>query len=214
MKFSSHYPFHFIIFSVFPVLSIYSFNIRIININEIFFPIIVILISSTLFWIFLSKILKNSFKAGIITTLGLFLFFTYGHIQKFLVGISFGEIDVGRPLFLSIIYVVFFVLGTILISKTKVNLKNVNIILNTTTFTMILIPLILIIPYSINTLDYSEIENDELVNLDDISTEFPDVYYILMDGYTSSSILKQQYGFDNSDFVNFLKKNEFHVPNS
>ncbi|HEX3081625.1 MAG TPA: hypothetical protein VHQ86_00040, partial [Candidatus Saccharimonadia bacterium] len=32
----------------------------------------------------------------------------------------------------------------------------------------------------------------------------PDVYYIVLDRYTSSDVLGQQFGFDNSDFVNFL----------
>ena len=33
----------------------------------------------------------------------------------------------------------------------------------------------------------------------------PNVYYIVLDAYMRSDILKQNLGFDNSDFLNFMK---------
>lgn len=43
----------------------------------------------------------------------------------------------------------------------------------------------------------------------------PDVYYIVLDRYTSQDILTSQFNFDNSPFINFLQKNDFVVnPNA
>ena len=43
----------------------------------------------------------------------------------------------------------------------------------------------------------------------------PDIYYIVLDRYTSQSVLQSQFGFDNSDFVNYLADNGFSVdPNA
>jgi hypothetical protein len=43
----------------------------------------------------------------------------------------------------------------------------------------------------------------------------PDVYYIVLDRYTSQSVLTNQFGFDNSDFLSFLTTNQFSVnPNA
>jgi hypothetical protein len=39
----------------------------------------------------------------------------------------------------------------------------------------------------------------------------PDIYYIILDGYGRTDILEEFYGFDNSDFVNYLKKKGFYV---
>lgn len=39
----------------------------------------------------------------------------------------------------------------------------------------------------------------------------PDIYYIVMDRYTSNSVLQEQFGFDNSDFTNYLRDNDFIV---
>lgn len=45
--------------------------------------------------------------------------------------------------------------------------------------------------------------------------ERPDVYYIVLDRYTNETVLREQLGFDNSDFINFLKDNGFYVnPNA
>jgi hypothetical protein len=47
---------------------------------------------------------------------------------------------------------------------------------------------------------------------DDSNGSLPDIYYIVLDGYAREDILKELYGFDNSEFLNFLKGNGFVVP--
>ncbi len=39
----------------------------------------------------------------------------------------------------------------------------------------------------------------------------PDIYYIILDGYARSDVLSSLYGFDNSEFINFLTDNGFYV---
>lgn len=39
----------------------------------------------------------------------------------------------------------------------------------------------------------------------------PDIYYIVLDRYANSNVLKSQFNFDNSDFTNFLEINGFLV---
>ena len=41
----------------------------------------------------------------------------------------------------------------------------------------------------------------------------PDIYYIVLDRYTSSQVLQSQFNFDNSDFTNYLQKNGFSINN-
>jgi len=43
----------------------------------------------------------------------------------------------------------------------------------------------------------------------------PDIYYIVLDRYTNENILRDRFGFDNSDFANFLRDNGFSIdPNA
>jgi hypothetical protein len=39
----------------------------------------------------------------------------------------------------------------------------------------------------------------------------PDIYYIVLDRYASDDVLKQQFGYDDSDFLNFLTSNDYYV---
>jgi ribosomal protein S8 len=39
----------------------------------------------------------------------------------------------------------------------------------------------------------------------------PDIYYILLDGYTNSTILREEFGYDNSGIERFLRDSGFHV---
>jgi hypothetical protein len=48
-------------------------------------------------------------------------------------------------------------------------------------------------------------------NVDKGSAERPDIYYIVLDRYTNSSVLGAQFNFDNSTFTDFLKDNNFVV---
>jgi hypothetical protein len=40
----------------------------------------------------------------------------------------------------------------------------------------------------------------------------PDIYYIIVDGYARADVLEEFYGYDNSDFLDFLAARGFYVP--
>jgi len=42
-------------------------------------------------------------------------------------------------------------------------------------------------------------------------TTKPDIYYIVLDRYASSNVLKNQFGYDNSQITNYLNKNDFYI---
>lgn len=41
--------------------------------------------------------------------------------------------------------------------------------------------------------------------------EKPDIYYIVLDRYTNQNVLKDQFDFNNSDFITYLEKNGFSI---
>ena len=45
----------------------------------------------------------------------------------------------------------------------------------------------------------------------DLNTNARDIYYIIVDGYGREDILKDIYGFDNSEFIRFLDEEGFYV---
>jgi len=43
------------------------------------------------------------------------------------------------------------------------------------------------------------------------SSELPSIYYLIFDRYASQSVLSEQYGIDNEEFISFLRENDFFV---
>ena len=55
---------------------------------------------------------------------------------------------------------------------------------------------------------YFQSANQLIVNKD---AEKPDVYYVIIDGFANPATLKDLLGYDNRDFIDFLKQNDFYV---
>ena len=52
--------------------------------------------------------------------------------------------------------------------------------------------------------------NTSALNLK-VPSQPPDIYYIILDGYGRSDVLKNEYEYDNSDFLNALRDMGFYV---
>jgi len=42
-------------------------------------------------------------------------------------------------------------------------------------------------------------------------SSYPDIYYIILDSYANSNTLKEDYGYDNHEFIDYLEKKGFYV---
>ena len=167
-----------------------------------------LIISNSFYYIF-----KNKDKAYIISFLTIICFFTFGHFQDYSAQLflfsQYRYSVIFTFLFLGSIYV--FVL--ILIFRLKRNFSPIS--KNLTSFTLIFI-LILFCRTIIFNFESQKFEN----NVKDYNKEnqtdldSPDIYYIVLDGYASSTILKSNFQYDNSYFENFLLKNNFKVINN
>mgnify|MGYP005809688093 CR=1 FL=1 len=81
---------------------------------------------------------------------------------------------------------------------------------------MLIIPTVNITNYIINPGNVLVNENKDLEIIKTTEDEIKikrDIYYIILDGYTSSDSLKQYLNFDNSEFDNFLMKKSFYIAN-
>ena len=203
-KLNNIHPF---LFALFPVLFIYSKNIREISLQEIVLPVLLILFGAVLLWILVRFIIKNNEKSGFIISLLLVLSFSYGHIYLLVDDLTLGNSDIGRHQYLLIPFAISFIVGTYYFVKTKVNLNNLSVIFNVFAVSFLGIILINIATYNIENIDSfgSELITTEtsLATYDTTLETFaphqgeiknyPDVYFIILDGYMNSSELKKLY---------------------
>ena len=186
------------------------------NIDQLKYKIVLTPILAALFIavsiFFIVKIfIKDNLKSGIVSSAILFAFFYYGAFHQLSKNISAGRID-GHgyllPLWLAITTCVVFVFV-----KTKSDLVNINKILNFTLGLFLVISLGNIFIYEMSK---SEPVSDRVIGLDAVveqnNTYLPDIYYIITDEYASLDTLRDYFGYENKEFVNFLKEKGFIVP--
>ena len=211
-KFFVLHPF---LFAIFPMLFIYSQNINEISLSEIIYATIIILVVVLLLQSLLPLIFLNKTKIALIISLSIFIFFFYGHIYEILKGFSLLEFQIKSDKVILLILFLIFVEGVYLIIKTRKNIENLTYSLNIMSVSLIVISLANIALHELKRTDTFEINKNDSI---EISKEIvknasimPDIYYIILDAYTSSRALKEIYDYDNSDFENFLSKKGFYI---
>jgi len=200
---------HPILFALFPLIFIFGNNTGFISTNDLFVPIILILGIVGLIWLILKITVKRSAKTSLSLSLGLIIFFFYGHFHNLFSDLS-GEYI--RNLFLIPVFLLIFSVLILVLYRSNSDLKNITKIINAVAITIIVMSSANIaMGLSLDPTVQEFSDYDSNLQLD--STEFgtPDVYYIILDAYAGHESLMKYYDFDNSNFLNELKKRGFTI---
>ena len=217
---------------------LYSQNIHLLPIEEIIIPTLLVVGLGTISWIILNYFLRNVLKAGLIISLFLVTFFSYGHVYNILDDVSFIGFDIGRHIFLLIPFFIVLVLGIIYLLKTKRKLNNLSSVVNVISVTAVLVIAVNVgvdisqenyfgsqklgieekfLGVGASKQPFLEIfsppnENKYTAsNVSIIKSDMPDIYYIILDEYGSNHALKKFFDYDNLQFLSYLKEKGFLV---
>ena len=161
-------------------------------------------------------IFRNWNKTAIATSLFMLLFLTYGHVFTVLDMKSIGGFVFGRHRYIFPLWVALMALGYIWIWRTKAIPYNLNRILNLVGLFLVAFSLVQVASFElrtgriftqVNTAKTVKASNGTAANMAD----GPDVYYILVDGYSREDVLKNIGGPDVSGFLNQLTQMGFYV---
>jgi len=188
--------------------------------KDVLLPSILIVGISFVSWLILRRILKNGRKSGLIISVGLVLFFIYGHIYNVINDLSIGDADIGRHRYLIIPFLICFVLSTYYFVRTSRQLDNTTTIANVIAVSLIIVILVNITTYSINE-NYIIADKNDVKSVADKVNKYklgvtkvektPDVYYIILDEYAGPKSL-EFLQYDNSEFFSYLKEKGFYLP--
>jgi hypothetical protein len=218
-KNSAPWYFHPIFFGIYPVIALLAANIDQIRPQAAIRSVLISLGLTAVVYFVMGKLLRNRLTAAIFSSFVLFMFFAYGHVYQLLEGWSIGGFEIGRHRYIGSIWVVIlFSAGIVILKKSKTS-RSINEILNIVSIALIIFPIIQIGVFETNAASVRTkpvIGKAESLIKDsntDISPELlPDVYYIILDGYSREDVLKDLYGYDNSAFINELKSLGFVIP--
>lgn len=163
---------------------------------------------------FMFLIIKEKTKSGIITTLILFGLFYYGVFYDFLEGLYYKGFwpfhNIHRyALFLILLYIIIIVW---VVNKKIIIGNKINYFLNILIISLFLFNSLKVVYKTAVFNDIKEEPTNKSIIV--AKQKYPNIYYMVLDGYANQHVLKKYYDFDNSDFINFLKKKHFYVADS
>lgn len=211
MKISSSTIIHPFIFSIFPVFFLFTFNLNQLSFQDIIFPLILILSITFLIWILLSFVIKNKIKSALIISIGLILFFTYGHVHNIISDSDFIQSEIERHRYLLIPFISAFIISLIYFVKSTRKFDNLTKIVNTISIVLIMISMVNVGTFAFeqNSLNSLEATNEPQTILD---KQLPNIYHIVLDGYAGNEVLNEFYNYQNKEFTTFLQTNDFIIP--
>ena len=207
--------FHPFLFAIYPPLFLLVNNLHELKFVSGLRAIMLCLLISTLLFFLLRFITKDSKRSALITSFTSILFFAYGPIHSLIPAYRvFGSLLTNQR-FMLIFWGLIFILMIWLLGWKLRNPSGLNTFMNFAG--AILISIVLV--QAIIAITHKTYDQPEELIVQDISKsltpppmdERPDVYYIILDSYSRSDVLKGDFKIDNSDFIEGLTKRGFYV---
>ncbi|GAP19977.1 hypothetical protein [Leptolinea tardivitalis] len=217
--FSQPWYFHPLLFGIYPIVALLAANISQIRPEAAIRSFLISFVLAVIVFGLSLLIIKNKSIAAIFSSFLFILFYSYGHVYQLIEGKMIGGLDIGRHRFLGFLWLALLVVGVWLIFRKARKADTFNRLLNTVSIILLVLPLFNIGEFEIraanvarggNTVKAASITSAAGKNLD--PETLPDVYYIILDGYSRDDILKQLYNYDNSSFYAQLKQLGFVIP--
>jgi hypothetical protein len=205
-------PFHPFLFAIFPMLSLLATNITEIRTTEAIRSLVISSIAAIFLVVSLNALFRDRYKSAIISTVFLILFFSYGHVYHFLETIQIAGIHLGRHRVLAPVYLLICGLAVWGIPRLKWDIPLLTRTLNIIAASAILLPLLQISTYYVLEKTAEPALSSQPSSLQVSEGQMlPDIYYIILDGYSRDDVLREYFKFDNSAFLEGLNDLGFYV---
>lgn len=196
---------HPFLFAAFFILAVYAANMGEVTLSELVIPLLIAVGSVLALFVVSRLLLKDVNKAGIIVSIFVILFFSYGHVSS----IVASHLPSGKGLVLPL-SAIFLLLAVYLAVRTRWNLRKLTTILSVIGACLVLMSLVRIGVYEIRRPD--SVHGVPAVDVDlHEPDQPPDIYYIILDAYASSDHLIDAYDYDNGAFIEYLSGRGFYV---
>jgi hypothetical protein len=216
LKILRNFPFHPLLWAVFPPLALLGNNISQVPPGDAVRSLLVSFILSLVLWVIYRPVMGSWRKSAIVASATLVLFFSYGHIyqlieDKFILGFNIGRHRFLIPLF--VLMLVFIIVWTI----RRKDLPGITAALNIIGLLVLILPAYQIISYEIKTspLLAGTPQENLLAQVTDLQNpsgnQAPDIYYIILDTYTRADTLSTYFTYDNSSFLTSLESHGFYI---
>lgn len=199
---------HPFLVAVYPVVFLFVQNLdERLAVDVLFQPLLLVLAVTAATLLLLGGVLRDYVRAGLVTTLLLALFFSYGYAWQVA-----GE-TLGSHRFLLVTWGLCAYLGVVVILRARDGLGRITGGLNAAAGLMLAFNLV---PLAADQLDNNRgpaapSGSGELIATAMSIDRTPDIYYLIFDRYGGARTLADHYDFDNSEFLETLESRGFYV---
>lgn len=199
---------YFILFSMYPVLWMFAYNVYDVHLTDLFRPFIISLLSALLLFEMLQLVIRHPQTSALTVLFIFFSFFIYGHFRNSLnaLGVFVQDNVLAVAWFLAVILV------SVLIGyyARRWKRETVAVTMNLMTIILLLFPITRLLVYAGARAIPLDRKTDQTIKVD-VNSASPDVYYIILDAYTRTDVMKDRFGYDNSSFIRSLENMGFYV---
>jgi hypothetical protein len=203
---------HPFLFCVYPIVAMVAHNLTEMRLTDALRALLVSLLVTGVLFVLLRALLGDGARAALVCSLGILLFFSYGHVYNLFRDTTVFGVYLFRHRMLGFIWLGIFVLGSWLIVRKLRDPRPLSSALNLVASIALAIPLFNITSYQVKTANL-QVKPHSQESYASASSEqaYPDVYYIILDGYSRADYLLQGFNYDNSPFLDALRQRGFYI---
>ena len=201
---------HPFLFALYPILVLLAFNISEVDASASLRPMLFSLLLAALLMFSFYGLFRDWKRAALLTTFFLILFYSYGHVYLALKAVQINGFHLFRHRTLVPLWLSLAVFLTWWVSRKSTKSLSLTYMLNIVGLFLLILPVFQLVSFSWQNRPSQAEQNTDVLSLN-AGEQPPDIYYIILDGYGRSDVLKNEYGYDNLDFLNVLKDMGFTI---
>ncbi len=209
---------HPLMFSVYPVVFLYSSNREVFDFSIVAVPVALNLALALVVWWVIHRLTSDIKRSALYTSLLLFGAYSFGAMQEFLSRFSL-EHGFREVSWITITVLTSFVIvgvGAAACFWPKVYTGPATYVVSLVGIILVCMPLAETLFFAYQTSRLRSLLPDRsafsfVPSSVKATADAPDIYYIILDGYGRQDFLAREYGFDNAEFLDSLRNKGFYV---
>jgi len=204
-------PFHSLLFAVLPALFLYSRNAGQLPPGNLVRPLAVLASMGVLLYLLLRRVLGSSVRAAMVTSIFSLWLFSWGHLV--LLAERAGMWGGARRWLTEGAWLLVLAAAVWLVVRTRRDLSPATRFLNAAAALAVAFQVVTMAPPVWRQVTRQPLKPDMRGFRLTVrpGTRLPNIYWIVLDGYGRADVLRDSFGFDNREFLAFLRRRGFYV---
>lgn len=207
---------HPVLFSIYPVVFLFSRNVPEIKPSELVMPLLISVAICAVVWGVSSLFLKSISKGALVASLSMIMLLLFAQAYDLLGLLPW--LKPSNKVKMLMGWTLLYILGLFLLWRIRRKISLINRFGNIVSIILLVIACIPIIAYysKPESKFHSEVGGEDLVWINkwrDSGNKTPDIYYIILDGYGRADQIERVYQFKNDAFLESLKSRGFFIAN-